>query len=1072
MSVNDIERSNRGPGVSTNGLESHLRNLILSNNTPGQDRTSKGVPPVQSALQPSPSLVAADSDRLKQNDNHRDESSIDPPGRQNSQQNKTSRKRPNQAQRRQMSSQLAISIDPRPQEASPKNSYVNPSGHPARASPPAYQRHMHSNSHPRTVPPGTRSHNSHPSGQWNRGSQFHGGSSPNNGQFQHRHQRDPSSVNPDQMSPQARNGTGFVPHNRKPLHFRPEEVLAQATLLEQACFNVVTNSEIQLSEIAEKEAFRCRIEAITREAIAKYEQEELQTPSFPPQSVELRCFGSLSSGFATKASDMDLGLLSPLSRTQPDAPGSEIPRILEKALLDAGLGARLLTRTRVPIIKLCENPPEKLQQGLLEERYKWENGIENEAHEGHDDEEHEHAIVPNDHVDDHSKAVAAADDESPSATDFTVPNPDTGEVQRFRLKQGPKNSLLSYYGLAKRVLRKAGGRDVTISNQQEFSDKDWNILHRVCEAFVAGLADSRFRDSLAIYPSLNFPSNSNLPAKISLLGVFTLVEGEQLLQVWRDTKVEERNQGQHHQALHTIQIWEGCRARPSIEIDDPGFYTKELQMVLERFKKFPSVQFISLEQGQYETPTVYYSRTSSFINQVKQPEEVSAFEWQTFTVEQYVRGIFQPDIRDQISQGNVGLEVEILPLASVARRHKTLHLAWEFERALDKELYEQSSVEDVKNYITLLRSSDSHLPASGSRGDYVIPITPANGPLISRIKKLPYPHNLAPNQPRDRYRDRLEFPKTGAGVQCDINFSAHLALQNTLLLRCYSHSDARVRPMVLFIKHWAKVRGINSGYRGTLSSYGYVLMVLHYLVNVAQPFVCPNLQALAPPPPPNPSPAEIENTLVCNGYNVQFWRNEHEILRLAHANQLNSNADSLGHLLRGFFEYYAQTGMMSSSNGKGFDWGRDVLSLRTPCGLLPKQAKGWTGAKTVMEVQGHTVDSATAQGPATKEASTAGSDGQAKAIAAATKSGEVKEVRHRYLFAIEDPFELDHNVARTVTHNGIVSIRDEFRRAWRIIKSAGHGPLKEDLLRDVNDVDENASPFLRLLEDIHGPLTT
>lgn len=54
-----------------------------------------------------------------------------------------------------------------------------------------------------------------------------------------------------------------------------------------------------------------------------------------------------------------------------------------------------------------------------------------------------------------------------------------------------------------------------------------------------------------------------------------------------------------------------------------------------------------------------------------------------------------------------------------------------------------------------------------------------------------------------------------------------------------------------------------------------------------------------------------------------------------------------------------------------------------------------------------------------------------------SKSSLQNDVRHRYLFAIEDPFELDHNVARTVDHNGIVAIRDEFRRAWRIIAAVG-----------------------------------
>jgi len=60
-----------------------------------------------------------------------------------------------------------------------------------------------------------------------------------------------------------------------------------------------------------------------------------------------------------------------------------------------------------------------------------------------------------------------------------------------------------------------------------------------------------------------------------------------------------------------------------------------------------------------------------------------------------------------------------------------------------------------------------------------------------------------------------------------------------------------------------------------------------------------------------------------------------------------------------------------------------------------------------------------------------------------------KEVRQRYLFAIEDPFELDHNVARTVTHNGIVAIRDEFRRVWRILQAVGRGQQPEGELLEV-----------------------
>jgi len=38
-----------------------------------------------------------------------------------------------------------------------------------------------------------------------------------------------------------------------------------------------------------------------------------------------------------------------------------------------------------------------------------------------------------------------------------------------------------------------------------------------------------------------------------------------------------------------------------------------------------------------------------------------------------------------------------------------------------------------------------------------------------------------------------------------------------------------------------------------------------------------------------------------------------------------------------------------------------------------------------------------------------------------------------YLFAIEDPFEINHNVSRTCSFHGVKKIRDEFRRANRIL---------------------------------------
>ncbi|KAI8937004.1 hypothetical protein NX059_006228 [Plenodomus lindquistii] len=259
---------------------------------------------------------------------------------------------------------------------------------------------------------------------------------------------------------------------------------------------------------------------------------------------------------------------------------------------------------------------------------------------------------------------------------------------------------------------------------------------------------------------------------------------------------------------------------------------------------------------------------------------------------------------------------------------------------------------------------------------------------------------------REKVQGPLDFPKTGCGIQCDINFENPLGIHNSQMLRCYSLTDPRVRPIVLFVKSWAKRRKVNSSYSGTLSSYGWVLMVLHYLVNIAQPPVCPNLQHSVPQPTDIVALEQFFKETTIGNYNVRFWRNEQEIIAAAQAGRLTNNRQSIGALLRGFFQYYS-----SMSPGYGaqrtpqFYWTTEVLSLRTPGGLQTKQSKGW--------------------------------------VSATTKVTAEKKVTNRYLFAIEDPFELDHNVARTVTHRGIVAIRDEFRRAWRILRAIGQGAEPE-----------------------------
>lgn len=268
-----------------------------------------------------------------------------------------------------------------------------------------------------------------------------------------------------------------------------------------------------------------------------------------------------------------------------------------------------------------------------------------------------------------------------------------------------------------------------------------------------------------------------------------------------------------------------------------------------------------------------------------------------------------------------------------------------------------------------------------------------------------------PASPPTTKQPSLEF-SDGCGVQCDINFTNFVAIHNTRLLREYCLYDSRVAEVGTFVKAWAKIRDINTPYWGTLSSYGYVLMVLHYLMNVARPPVIPNLQSLAVAEGSwDSQPVEKFE----GKYDIRFWNDP--IKLQAYKAEQPRNRESTGHLLRGFFWYF--------SAREGFNFKNDIISIRTRGGILKKFHKGWTEAKW---------------------------------------ADQNKSVRQRYLLAIEDPFEIDHNIARVVGHNGIVAIRDEFRRAWSIISSIG-GP--DESAQNLLDPVEGRGDLLRKDQEHH-----
>jgi len=222
------------------------------------------------------------------------------------------------------------------------------------------------------------------------------------------------------------------------------------------------------------------------------------------------------------------------------------------------------------------------------------------------------------------------------------------------------------------------------------------------------------------------------------------------------------------------------------------------------------------------------------------------------------------------------------------------------------------------------------------------------------------------------------FKDLASGLDCDVSAHNPLALRNTALLRAYASIDQRVRAVAYVVKSWAKARGVNSPPDGTLSSYGYVLCVLHYLQRT-QPPLLPSLQELPPDwPQQSAIPTMLEPHPFEPGRAVDLYFHDPSPTSLPELRTAAArNAQSIGDLVAGFFEYFAW----------GFDYRDHLVSVRRP-----------------------------ATGPAKKS----------------RKAEDHLWPPHSRL-AVEDPFEPWYDVAHVVKPAKFALIRLEFMRAHHLL---------------------------------------
>ena len=135
--------------------------------------------------------------------------------------------------------------------------------------------------------------------------------------------------------------------------------------------------------------------------------------------------------------------------------------------------------------------------------------------------------------------------------------------------------------------------------------------------------------------------------------------------------------------------------------------------------------------------------------------------------------------------------------------------------------------------------------------------------------------------------------------------------------------DIRVRQMCYIIKNWAKNRKINDPFRGTLSSYCYVMMIIHFC-QVQQPPILPSLQAI--------NRKQGDSRLVA-GYDVCF-----EPLTLTATGDQPIRRRS-PHLIALFFRYFAYD----------FDYHSDVICVYDLAVSSTKRLRKRNGHRVVNE---------------------------------------------------------------------------------------------------------------------------
>lgn len=270
-----------------------------------------------------------------------------------------------------------------------------------------------------------------------------------------------------------------------------------------------------------------------------------------------------------------------------------------------------------------------------------------------------------------------------------------------------------------------------------------------------------------------------------------------------------------------------------------------------------------------------------------------------------------------------------------------------------------------------------------------------------------------------------------SSLHVDVCVNNILAVKNTQLLKAYADLDERFRYLCMLVKMWAKRRDLNDAYNGTLSSYAYTLLVIHYLQTLDKPAL-PCLQRMVNGKVVSDD-SEIPLEATGNGgsreYNTYFDRS------LTSKEYSSENTDPVHELLVGFFYYYAYV----------FHYDTDLASIRLGK-RTSRSERGWNKDSLFEERDGR---NEVHQALSEETKALKGKENVAKRVGSQNGISDLDSKREqvtylrspriasKHLFCIEDPFDIDHDLSRGMEAAAVTVIRQEMMRAYEILAGTG-----------------------------------